>query len=210
MTTPDHYERAIATLGLPVDWQVIVAVRPRRRTMAIEIRPGGTVAVLVPPTVPPERVAAFVAESRPKIVDKVSAAVALAPDFAVTNLVQGERYDLLGRTHQLRLVADDRAGRTPRIDLDGSGEPVIVVRHGPPERIRRDIITLYQEQGLVWARQHGQHYERLGRIENLRYEVRDLGRRRWGVYETTSHMIGVHWATFGLPVHLIEYVLAHE
>jgi predicted metal-dependent hydrolase len=55
VTTPDHCERAVAALGLPADWQVIVAVRPRRRAMAIEIRPGGTVAILVPPTAPPER-----------------------------------------------------------------------------------------------------------------------------------------------------------
>jgi hypothetical protein len=133
MTTPDHYERAISTLGLPADWQVIVAVRPRRRTLAIEIRPGGTVAILVPPTAPPERVAAFVAGSRAKIADEVGATVALAPDFAVKHFVQDERYDLVGRAHQLRLVGDDRAGRTPRIDLDGSGEPLLVVCHGPPE-----------------------------------------------------------------------------
>jgi hypothetical protein len=210
MTTPAQYERAIADLGLPVDWQIIVAVRPRRRTMSIEIRPGGIVAVLVPPTAPPERVAALVAASRPKIANEVRAAVALAPDFAVKSFTQGEGYNLLGRTCRLHLVGDDRAGRTPRVDLESADEPLLVVGQGPPKQVRGGIIALYQQEGLAWARQHGQHYEQRGRIENLRYEVRDLGRRRWGTYDTTPHLMGVHWATFGLPVHLIEYVLAHE
>jgi predicted metal-dependent hydrolase len=137
--------------------------------------------------------------------------VALAPDFAVKNVVQGERYDLVGRTHQLRLVEEDLAARTPRIDMDGSGQPLLVVRHGPPQRIHRDIIALYRQEGLAWVRREGRQYQVDGRIAGLRYAVRDFGRRRWGVYcGPPQYTTTLHWAVFGLPMRFIEYVLVHE
>ena len=101
MTAPEQYERAIAALGLPADWQVIVAVWPRGCTLAIEIRPGGTVAILVPPTAPPERVAAFVAGSGPKIADEVGAAVAVrAGPRGQALRPWAKAYDLVGLNHQ--------------------------------------------------------------------------------------------------------------
>jgi hypothetical protein len=49
------------------------------------------------------------------------------------------------------------------------------------------------------------------RWTGLRYAVRDLGRRHWGVYRgPPQHTTALHWAVFGLPIRFIEYVLVHE
>ncbi|WP_435583463.1 YgjP-like metallopeptidase domain-containing protein [Amycolatopsis thermoflava] len=73
------------------------------------------------------------------------------------------------------------------------------------------MIGLYQQVGLAWLRREGRQYELDGHITGLNYAVRDLGRRRWGIYEgPPKHTTTLHWAVFGVPLRLIEYVLVHE
>lgn len=211
MTGRDRYERAIAELGLPHDWDVTVEIRPRRRTLAVEIKPGGAVAILIPPTTDPDQVVRFLRSRTEQITERVDTAVALTPDLAVKTFTTGEGYDLLGRRCALRLVDGEQAGHLPRVWVPGSGEAVLLlVRHGRPERVRRDIIALYRREGLAWAVEHGRPYEQDGQITGLHYEVRDLGRHRWGSYQGGKHTISLHWATLGLPIRLVEYVLVHE
>jgi hypothetical protein len=88
---------------------------------------------------------------------------------------------------------------------------ILYARRQRPEQVRRAIIGLYRQVGLAWTKREGRQYELDGRIEGLDYVVRDLGQRRWGAYYgPPKHMTTLHWAAFGLPVHLIEYVLVHE
>lgn len=211
MTGHEVYAAAVAGLHLPGEWQVTVALRPRRRTLGIEVKPGGAVTVLVPPQADPDQLVRFVRGHRNWIAEKVAAATRLAPNFAVKQFVDGETFDILGRRYQLQLVDQgSRAGVERRLPILAP-DSILYARRERPDRVRRAIIGLYRQAGLTWAMQEGREYERRGRIEGLRYEVRDLGRRRWGVYHgPPSHTTTLHWAAFGLPARLIEYVLVHE
>lgn len=209
MIGPDAFRAALAALDLPPEWHVEVAIRPRRRKTAIQVNPGGGVTVLIPPTAAPEQVAGFVSSRRRWIAEKVHTATRLAPDFAVKEFVDGEEFDLLGHRYRLQLVAVLPADldRLPAITSDG----VLYARKQRPELVRRAVIGLYREVGLAWARRVGCKYEVDGRITGLTYAVRDLGRRRWGLYTgPPKHTTTLHWAVFGLPLRLIEYVLVHE
>ncbi|SFQ74656.1 hypothetical protein SAMN05421810_11818 [Amycolatopsis arida] len=210
MTGPDVYTAAIAALGLPAEWQVTVALRPRRRSLGIEVLPGGTVTVLIPPQADPEQAVRFVRGHRRWITEKVETAVRLAPNHPVKQFVDGETFDLLGQRYWLHLVDAPAAGggrQLPALAPDN----LLYARRECPDRVRRAIIELYRREGLAWAVREGSEYERRGRIEGLRYQVRDLGRRRWGVYHgPPKHTTALHWAAFGLPLRLIEYVLVHE
>jgi len=209
MNGQDKFQTALADLRLPVEWRIAVAIRPRRRSVGIEILPGGSVAVLIPPTADPEQVARFVSSHRRWIAGKVETATRLAPDHPVKEFVDGEEFDLLGRRYQLHLVDTLPAGveQLPAVTADH----LLYARRQPAEQIRRAIIGLYRHAGLDWVRREGYQYEKDGRIGGLRYEVRDLGRRRWGVYRgAPKHLTALHWAVFGLPMHLAEYVLVHE
>jgi predicted metal-dependent hydrolase len=124
---------------LPPEWQIGVAIRPRRRRTGIQVNPGGGVAVL--------------------------------------------------------------------ITSDGA----LPARRQLPELVRRVVVGLYQQVGVTWLRREGRQYELDGHITGLNYAVRDLGRRGWGIYERQpKHTTTLHWAVFGLPLRLIEYVLVHE
>lgn len=206
---PDAFRAALAALDLPPEWQVEVAIRPRRRNTGIQVNPGGGVAVLIPPTAAPEQVARFVGSHRRWITEKVESATRLAPDHAVKDFVEGEEFDLLGQRYRLQLVDASPAGtaQLPLITSDG----FLSARRQRPELVRRAVIGLYRQVGLAWLRREGRQYELDGRITGLSYAVRDLGRRRWGIYEgPPKHTTTLHWAVLGLPLRLIEYALVHE
>ncbi|MGY6655360.1 YgjP-like metallopeptidase domain-containing protein [Amycolatopsis sp. TRM77291] len=153
MIGPDAFRAALAALDLPPEWQVEVAIRPRRHNSAIEIKPGGAVAILISPTADPEQLAAFVSSRRRSIADKVHTAMRLAPDFAVKEFVDGEKFDLLGHRYRLQLVAAPPVefDQLPAITSDG----VLYARKQRPELVRRAVIGLYREVGwrgrAAWA-----------------------------------------------------------
>ncbi|WP_409490691.1 M48 family metallopeptidase [Amycolatopsis sp. cmx-11-12] len=209
MSGQDEFETALAGLQLPAEWHLDVAIRPRRRSVGIEVLPGGAVVVLIPPTADPEQVAWFVRSHRRWIIEKVETAPRLAPDHSVKGFVDSEEFDLLGERYRLQLVDSlpSGVGQSPAATADH----VLYARRQRPEQVRRAVIELYRQVGLSWLKREGRQYELAGGIEGLDYVVRGLGRRRWGAYYgPPKHTTTLHWAAFGLPVHLVEYVLVHE
>lgn len=209
MSGQDEFETALAGLQLPAEWQVDVAIRPRRRSVGIEVLSGGAVAVLIPPTADPDYVARFVRSRRRWITTKVDTATRLAPDHPVKEFVDGDEFDLLGERYRLQLVDSLPSGVGPL--PAATADHVLYARRQRPEQVRRAVIELYQRVGLSWLKREGRQYELDGGIEGLDYVVRGLGRRRWGAYYgPPKHTTTLHWAVFGLPMPLIEYVLVHE
>lgn len=205
MSDHDVHYTALAVLNLPAQWQTAVAIRPRRRSIGIQVTPQGTVVVLVPPATDPKRVVSVVARHLAWISTTVKQAVRTAQDLVVKTWTDGETFILLGSPYQLRLTNSGPAARISEADSH-----VMLVRRDQPPAMRRAIIALYCATGLKWAQHNGEPYEQQARIHGLRYEVRDLGRRRWGIYQPGKHLITLHWPLFGLPLATIEYVLVHE
>ncbi|RKT86416.1 hypothetical protein SAMN05421805_10657 [Saccharopolyspora antimicrobica] len=203
-------QKAVAALGLPPDWELRVEIRPRRNAVGLELKPGEPVKVLVPPGATPERVADFIRHHRGWLARKIPEARQLAPDFAVKEFVDGEGFVLLDRSYRLHLTDDGPPARIEGRPHVLSPALFLCVRRDRPDTMRNAVINLYRDRGLTWAKLRGEQYERRGGIQGLHYEVRDLGRRRWGAYSPTKHLVSLHWPLFGLPRELIEYVLAHE
>lgn len=153
MNGMDHFQTVLARLQLPDEWHLAVAIRPRRRSIGIEVKPGGAVAVLVPPTADPEHVAIFVRSRRRWIAENVDRATSLAPEHQVKEFVDGEAFDLLGQRYHLKLVDTLPAGieRLPAVTPDH----VLYVRRQQPEAVRRAIIALYSQVGLTWVKREG-------------------------------------------------------
>lgn len=209
MTSPERFQAALDAASLPADWQVEVVIRPRRRYLGLQVKPGAAVLVLVPPTTDPRLITWFVTCKRQWLSEKVTIATQLVPDHPIKEFVNGEEFHLFGTSYRVQLVDRVSAGIEQLSAFAPEG--ILYVRRQSQAQVRRAIIGLYRRIGLAWVQHHGRRYELDGQISNLAYVVRDLGRSHWGLYNTPpKHRVAVHWAVFSMPVRIVEYVLAHE
>ncbi|MFE2598156.1 M48 family metallopeptidase [Streptomyces sp. NPDC059396] len=195
-------QQAIAALPVPREWLWEVVVRPRRRTLGIEVAPDGGVLFAVPADADPVAVADAVRSRLPRLALEVRRRQR-RPDEPVKELVGGTSFAYLGRRHRLKLV--------PR----GEGRRVRLHR-GWLELPRPETVS----QGALWI---AEWYTACGRrwlsarIPSLAsrvgvplgpVEVCDLG-RHWGA-RAQDASIKVHWALMQLPSALVDLVLVHE
>lgn len=232
MTTTDTapYVDALTAANLPAWLRWRVEIRPRRRSLGMTIEPGGAVIIAVPPAATPAKVATSVAANLGKLAGKVRRAEEIAPAYPVKELIHGEGFSWLGRSHRLRLVDAE-----PKVCCQQCkqpvtahpGAPVVAERqpggswgHGVSWQLtlRRDVankytlIRWYFEQGEAWARERAEQW--IGRLRvdraGLTIRVGHIGKTRWGVYDPKTHTVTLHWALFQLESNLVEYVLVHE
>ncbi|MEV5602475.1 YgjP-like metallopeptidase domain-containing protein [Streptomyces sp. NPDC052299] len=200
MSTP--VRQAIEALLAPGEWTWDVVVRPRRRTLGIEVDDDGDVLFAVPQDADPAAVAQAVRVRLPRLAREVRQR-RTRPDEPVKELVGGTGFSYLGRRHRLKLRAPGEAGRVrlhrgwlelpqPRAADDGA----------------RLIVQWYEACGTRWlAARLPSYASRIG-VPTPGVEARDLG-LRWGALGQDG-TITVHWAVMQLPPALVDLVLVHE
>lgn len=203
MTVADASEAGV----LPERWEVdgltfAVVPRPGRSTLEITVERDASLSLKVPQQATQTQVEAFVAAKRGWIFRKLAEKDALFHPAVVKQLISGEGFSYLGRSHRL-LIVDDldvaiKLGRgrlcARRAELARDG--VAVIRRW------------YQSTGALWlARRVGPWTGRMG-VGDVTVEVAGLG-YRWGSVGQAGR-VNVHWATLQLPPALIDYVLVHE
>ncbi|SFD15906.1 M48 family metallopeptidase [Streptomyces aidingensis] len=194
--------RAIAALPIPPEWEWRVELRPRRRTLSIEVDEDGGVLFAVPTDADPEHVASAVRARLPRLADEVARRRA-RPAQPVKELIGGTGFDYLGRRYRLRLV-DTGASEAVRLWRGRLELP----RPTHPAHGGRQLIEWYEQRGSRWlAARLPSLTSRLG-LRPVPVAARDLG-DRWGACSPAG-AVTVHWAVLQLPVALIDYVLVHE
>jgi predicted metal-dependent hydrolase len=195
-------QQAIAELPLPSGWRWRVEVRPRRRSLGIEVTHDGEVRFAVPVGADPQAVAAAVRTRLPRLAEEVRRR-ADRPREPVKELVGGSSFAYLGRRYRLRLVptGSRRDVRLYRGWLELPESP------DTDEGVRL-IAAWYKERGGDWIRARMPSLElRVGVAANG-VEVADLA-DRWGACGPDG-TISVHWAVMQLPPPLVDLVLVHE
>lgn len=116
-------------------------------------------------------------------------------------LIDGEGFLYLGRSHQLRIVDNEAEG----VRLE-RGRLVL------PSHRREDgyslIVDWYRSRGLRWLRPCIAEWANRLRVDAGRLEVADLG-YKWGS-AMPDRRVRIHWATMQLRPDLVDYVMAHE
>lgn len=193
---------ALASLPLPEEWTWQVIVRPRRRTLGIEVQEDGSVHFAVPPDADPRDVAEAVRSRLPRLVDEVERRRRGGGE-PVKELVSGASFAYLGRRHRLRVVPAEPNGRV-RLHQGWLELPAT----GAPRQGARLIAEWYSARGTRWvAARTPPLAERTG-VTPGAVTVRDLG-ERWGACEPDGS-IALHWALMQLPPSLVDLVLVHE
>ncbi|WAX77795.1 M48 family metallopeptidase [Streptomyces sp. KMM 9044] len=197
-------EQAIADLPVPGGWRWDVVVRPRRRTLGIEIAEDGRVLFAIPADADPQEIADAVRGRMPRLAAEVRRRQDLWAAEPVRDLIGGEGFAYLGRRYRLKLTPDG-AGRHVRLRqgwLELPRSRSAAADAGP-------LVEWYGSRGERWL---AARLPPLASLAGVRapagIEVRDLG-RRWGVCSPEG-AITVHWAVVQLPVALVDLVLIHE
>lgn len=181
---------------------------PRRRTLAIEVRPDLSIAVLAPADSGDEEIAAKVAGRRRWIVRQQEHFRRYHPLPKAARFVSGETHYHLGRQYQLRVVGD-----MPRTMVGIAGEYLEVLLRG------KATATAVERAVTAWYRTEAKRV--LGgalAAAWLRLRPYDVPRPalrlrtmpgRWGSC-TAEGAIAVNPNLVRVPVHCIDYVLIHE
>lgn len=171
MSSPVH--QAIAALPVPGEWTWQVVVRPRRRTLGIEVDESGDVLFAVPPDADPAAVAQAVRVRLPRLAREVWHR-RTRPDEPVKELVGGTGFTYLGRRHRLKLLPPGEGGRV-RLHR---GWLELPRPHTADEGARR-IAQWYEVCGTRWLSGRLPSYASRVGLPAPQVEACDLG-PRWG------------------------------
>ena len=153
-----------------------------------------------PSDVAPDELERFLVSKRAWIYRKLSEKEALQHEPITKEMVDGEGFSYLGRSHRLQLSDEATAVRLergrlllPRAKADAGAEA---------------IIEWYRGRGEAWLKSRTRDWAEQLRVEPKAISVADLG-HKWG--SASAHgRVRLHWATFQLPPALVDYVLTHE
>lgn len=174
MSTPVH--QAIAALPVPGEWTWQVVVRPRRRTLGIEVDESGDVLFAVPPDADPAAVARAVRTRLPRLAREVRDR-RTRPDEPTKELVGGTGFSYLGRRHRLKLLPPGEGDRV-RLYRGWLEMP----RPRTADEGARRIAQWYEVCGTRWLSGRLPSYASRVGLPVPRVEARELGPRwgRWG------------------------------
>ena len=213
VTSPSLAEEITAALeadDLLTDYTVQVRISTRRKTLGATIEPGGQVVTLaVPATVQPADVVAAVRHLQERIARAARQSRERAPENPVKELVAGEGFEWLGRPARLRIL--DGTGPVERVST-GSGWWMHAHHDDIAQRGARPLIDWYCREGTAWLeREAPAWWTRLaGRAPLPALRVQDIGRKRWGLYRHTPHLVTLAWQTMQMPPRMATYLLIHE
>ncbi|MFE7810527.1 M48 family metallopeptidase [Streptomyces sp. NPDC057433] len=198
-----------------------VRISARRRRVGLTVERDRSLTLHVPRGCEVRRVEDFVRGSGAWIHDKTRLSEDRRQLHPVRTLRDGEIHRYLGRDYRLLVVdGEEGSGPGPRQGNEAEVPGVRLVAGrlrvhrsvaGDPTLTRRALAQWYTRAGQHWTRGRLQPWAARMDVPEPEVRVRDLG-HRWGSYRAGpgNGTIALHWAAFQLPVHLIDYVIAHE
>lgn len=209
-TTPDLVEGDRLTVD---GVELRVRVNSRRKRFALTVEQDTDVTLHVPAGRPVADAERFVREHRTWLASKVALRVETRPLGAAKRLVEGEMFRYLGRTY--RLAIDEEAPADSAVRLVAGRLVTTMEQAQNPAVGRAALIDWYCRAGQAWARGRLQPWAARLWVAEPAVDVSDLG-GRWGTYnlgrkgDGASGRMSLGWPLFQLPMHLVDYVIAHE
>jgi predicted metal-dependent hydrolase len=171
------------------------------RKARLTIERDGSLALRAADDVNSAELQAFLSAKRGWIYKKLAEKEALHYEPVTKELVDGEGFLYLGRSHRLLIAdTDDRHVSLQRGRLI---LPAALIGDG-----HAAVIRWYRTRGKDWLRPRVTEWAKRLRVNMNIFEVAELG-YRWGSAEPVGR-IRINWATMQLRPALVEYVLAHE
>ncbi|MBI3224368.1 MAG: M48 family metallopeptidase [Mycolicibacterium cosmeticum] len=179
---------------------VPVTISSTSRKAKLTVERDGSLTVTAAPDVEEAEIGRFLASKREWIYSRLAEKENFAAEPVSKELVNGEGFQYLGRSYQLRL-ADE--GNQVRMHAGKFILPRPMLGTGAEH-----IVQWYRDAGLRWLRPRSKDWSSRLRVHPRSIEVADLG-NKWGSAGAAGR-IRIHWVTMQLRPVLVDYVLAHE
>lgn len=180
--------------------RVPVEIGGASRKAKLTIEADGSLRLRAADDVATDELTEFLASKRDWVYRKLAEKEALQHEPVTKELVDGEGFLYLGRSHRLKLAP---GGGTVRLERGRLIMPEALQVTGEAE-----LVGWYRRCGKSWLRPRVTSWADRLRVEPGELEVTDLG-QKWGS-ATAGRRVRIHWATMQLPPALVDYVLAHE
>ncbi|AKH83181.1 hypothetical protein AA958_14135 [Streptomyces sp. CNQ-509] len=189
-----------------------VRVSARRKRFALTVEADAGVTLHVPEGRPAAEAEDFVRDHRRWMLGKIDARERVLPVNPAKRLIEGEVFRYLGRLYRLAITDDGPPDGRVRL-VAGR----LVMSHQQavdPDLGRAGLVEWYCRAGLAWSLGRLQPWAARMAVREPALRVHDLG-RRWGTYQPGEGDRGpgrmtLGWPLFQLPMHLVDYVVAHE
>jgi len=193
----------------PIPYEVLE--RPARKTLGIEVHPGGRVLVLVPSQCDDATI-----EDKVRLrVGWISRQLTLFSRYerhtAPRQYLSGESHRYLGRQYRLRAVTNDQSAAIAQVKLTRGEMVVIGQKRLPPEKIKELLHCWYLSRAReVFNAVLTDMLDVFGKrsLGKPRISVRDM-RSRWGSL-SPGGLMTLNSRLIQVPRPCIEYVIVHE
>ncbi|MGW2518070.1 M48 family metallopeptidase [Streptomyces sp. NPDC001617] len=195
--------------------ELCVRISSRRRRLGLTVERDRSLTLHVPQGCTVRRAEQFVRDSGEWIGDKTRLSEERSQLHPARALRDGEIHRYLGRDYRLLVVGDegpDDSTATPAVKLVAGRLRMDSCVAADPALAKRALADWYIQAGQRWVGGRLQPWAARMDVPEAAVQVRDLG-HRWGSYRSGTvgeGVVSLHWATFQLPIHLVDYVVAHE
>jgi predicted metal-dependent hydrolase len=193
-----------------------VRISSRRRRLGLTVERDRSLTLHAPKGCAVERAEAFVRGNEAWIAAKTQLSDERRQLHPVRSLRDGEIHRYLGRDYRLSVVNreqdEERAPETAPVRLVAGRLCLERSVAADQDLARKALADWYSRVGERWMRGRLQPWAARIDVPEPSVQVRDLG-HRWGSFRpgtADSGLVSLHWATFQLPIHLVDYVVAHE
>jgi predicted metal-dependent hydrolase len=174
-------------------------IRSRRKTLALIIKPDGSLVVRVPLRASERSIREFV-EKNQGWIERNRAKALAAPPPPSRQYVPGEEFMYLGATYALDIVK----GQRERLRLDGTfklaesaqNEAALVFEGWYREQAKKILLERVEFYGC----KYGFQYKKIGITS---------ARTRWGSCSATGSL-NFSWRLIKAPLEVLDYVVVHE
>ena len=175
-------------------------IRTRRKTIALIIKPDGSLVVRAPLRASRRQIEQLIEEKAPWIMATQEKVRQSYPQITPKEYVNGEGFLYLGKSYRLAIIP------VARLPLALEGQFLLSASVLPQARAvfidwyRQQARQVFTERAAWYAAKYGFHYERI-KIT--------AARTRWGSYSSKG-TLSFTWRLVMAPVEIIDYVVVHE
>lgn len=190
------------------EYQVIR--RPRRKTASISVQPDGTIRVLVPASLPEDKVIELMEQKSQWIKEKIAHFEDCKRSYSPKEYVSGEAFAYLGRNYKLKLVTGDPENNAVRLI---NGRFNVQVPAGITKKAHQQLVV---DQLSRWYQEHASAHlqEKVHRFsQQLGVTPSSAGIKGYKSRLGTCHSDGrvyFNWRIIMAPHAVVDYVVVHE